>query len=280
MTIQVQVRQAIGSEEAAGRDTKGLRDAFLIEGLFVDGCVKLTYSHLDRMIVGGIVPTEQQLSIGHVKETGTERFLERREAAILNIGGPGVVTVGGAEYTLGFQDALYVGMGQGALAFSSADAGNPAQFYLLSAPAHRACPTVLITLDIAKKVRLGSAGEANARTINQYVHPDVCESCQLLVGLTIFEPGSVWNTMPAHRHDRRMEVYLYFGMDDSTRVFHFMGEPHETRHLVLKNHDAVLSPGWSIHSGAGTGRYSFIWAMAGDNMSFTDMDKIPMEELR
>ncbi len=280
MTISVNVRQVISAEEASNRDTKGLRDAFLVEGLFVDGRINLTYSHLDRMIVGGIVPLEEELSIDHIRETGTDRFLERREAAILNIGGPGVVSVGGAKYPIGFQDALYIGMGQGTVAFTSVDLGQPAQFYLLSAPAHRTCSTVLITLDMAKKVRLGSAEEANARTINQYVHPDVCESCQLLVGLTIFEPGSVWNTMPAHRHDRRMEVYLYFGMEDATRIFHFMGEPHETRHLVLKSHDAVLSPGWSIHSGAGTGRYSFIWAMAGDNMSFTDMDKVPMEALR
>ena len=280
MTISVDVRQVVGPQDAAGRDTRGLREGFLIEGLFSTGRIKLTYSHLDRMIVGGIVPTGDELVIDEVKETGTSQFLERREAAIVNIGGSGTVSVGGRNYPLGFQDALYVGMGQGRLSFRSDDPGNPAAFYLLSAPAHRACPTVLITLEMARKVHTGSAQEANARTINQYVHPDVCESCQLLVGLTIFEPGSVWNTMPAHVHDRRMEVYLYFGMDEQTRIFHFMGEPHETRHLVLKNHDAVLSPGWSIHSGAGTGRYSFIWAMAGDNMSFTDMDKVPMDSLK
>nr|WP_325443827.1 5-dehydro-4-deoxy-D-glucuronate isomerase [Pararhizobium sp.] len=280
MTISVNVRQAIGPEDTKRRDTDGLRDGFLIEGLFVKGQINLTYSHLDRMIVGGIVPAGGDLVIDQVKETGTSQFLERREAAILNIGGKGTVTVGGKAYPLGFQDALYVGMGEGILSFESDDAAGPAEFYLLSAPAHRTCPTVLITLDMAKKVHTGSAVEANARTINQYVHPDVCDSCQLLVGLTMFEPGSVWNTMPAHVHDRRMEVYLYFGMEETTRIFHFMGEPNETRHLVLKSHDAVLSPGWSIHSGAGTGRYSFIWAMAGDNMSFTDMDKVPMESLR
>jgi 4-deoxy-L-threo-5-hexosulose-uronate ketol-isomerase len=280
VTISVNIRQVVGPEDAAKRDTQGLREGFLIEELFSKGRIKLTYSHLDRMIIAGIVPTSETLVIDQVKETGTAQFLERREAAVLNIGGSGTVIIGDIEHPLAFQDALYVGMGQGPLSFRSDDRDHPAEFYLLSTPAHRACPTVHITLNMAKKVRMGSAEDANARTINQYVHPDVCESCQLLVGLTTFEAGSVWNTMPAHLHDRRMEVYLYFGMDEATRIFHFMGEPHETRHLVLKSHEAVLSPGWSIHSGAGTGRYSFIWAMAGDNMSFTDMDKVPMENLR
>ena len=280
MTISVSVRQAVGPEDAARRDTQGLRDGFVIEELFGEGEINLTYSHLDRMIVGGIAPVSAVLEIDHVPETGTDRFLDRREAAIVNIGGAGTVSVAGKDYALGFQEAVYVGMGEGALAFASSDPAQPALFYLLSAPAHRACPTVHITRDMAKKVVLGSAEESNARTINQYVHPDVCESCQLLVGLTMFEPGSVWNTMPAHVHDRRMEVYLYFGMQEATRIFHFMGKPDETRHVVLKNHQAVLSPGWSIHSGAGTGRYAFIWAMAGDNMSFTDMDKVPMASLR
>ena len=280
MTISVSVRQVVGPEDAARRNTQGLRDGFVIEDLFQPGKVNLTYSHLDRMIVGGIVPLAETLLIDSVAETGTARFLERREAAIVNIGGTGTVSVDGRSHTLGFQEALYVGMGKGALGFASDDPEAPAHFYLLSAPAHRACPTVHITREKAKKVVVGSAEESNARTINQYVHPDVCESCQLLVGLTMFEPGSVLNTMPAHVHDRRMEVYLYFGMQEATGVFHFMGEPSETRHVVLKNHEAVLSPGWSIHSGAGTGRYAFIWAMAGDNMSFTDMDKVPMESLR
>ncbi|CAN7204407.1 5-dehydro-4-deoxy-D-glucuronate isomerase [Rhizobium sp. LjRoot30] len=280
MTISVNIRQVVGPEDAARRDTQGLRDGFVIEELFRPGAISLTYSHLDRMIVGGVSPVADALTIDRVAETGTDQFLDRREVALINIGGPGTISVGGTDHALGFQEALYVGMGGGALTFRSADPAKPALFYLLSAPAHRTCPTVLITRDMAKKVVLGSAEESNARTINQYVHPDVCESCQLLVGLTMFEPGSVWNTMPAHVHDRRMEVYLYFGMQETTRIFHFMGEPGETRHLVLKNHEAVLSPGWSIHSGAGTGRYAFIWAMAGDNMSFTDMDKVPMEALR
>lgn len=280
MTISVSTRQVVGPEDTARRDTQGLRDGFVIEGMFRPDEINLTYSHLDRMIVGGVLPVSGPLTIEHVKETGADRFLDRREAAIVNIGGAGVVTVDGKAHPVGNQEALYVGMGAKVLTFASNDKAEPAHFYLLSAPAHRTCPTVLIDHTMAKKVVTGSAEEANARTINQYVHPDVCESCQLLVGLTRFEPGSVWNTMPAHVHDRRMEVYLYFGMEEQTRIFHFMGEPSETRHVVLKNHDAVLSPGWSIHSGAGTGRYSFIWAMAGDNMSFTDMDKVPMDALR
>ena len=280
MTLNARVRQVVGPQDTARRNTQELRDGFVIDDLFQPGAISLTYSHLDRMIVGGISPAAGSLVIDQVPETGTATFLERREAAIVNIGGRGTVTVGGTPYPLEFQEALYVGMGEGPLSFTSEDAAHPALFYLLSAPAHRACATTHITRDLARKVAVGSAEESNARTINQYVHPDVCESCQLLVGLTMFEPGSVWNTMPAHVHDRRMEVYLYFGMAEQTRVFHFMGEPDETRHVVLKNHEAVLSPGWSIHSGAGTGRYAFIWAMAGDNMSFTDMDKVPMEALR
>lgn len=280
MTLTAKIRQVVGPQDTARRNTTELREGFVIDDLFQPGTISLTYSHLDRMIVGGISPVSDPLVIDSVTETGTATFLERREAAIVNIGGRGSVAVGDRTYPLEFQEALYVGMGEGLLSFASDDAAEPALFYLLSAPAHRACPTTRITGNLVRKVTLGSADESNARTINQYVHPDVCESCQLLVGLTMFEPGSVWNTMPAHVHDRRMEVYLYFGMKEQTRVFHFMGEPDETRHVVLKNHEAVLSPGWSIHSGAGTGRYAFIWAMAGDNMSFTDMDKVPMEALR
>lgn len=280
MTISTSIRQVVGPEDVARRDTQGLRNGFVIEKLFHPGEINLTYSHLDRMIIGGVVPAWNELVVDRVPETGTERFLDRREAAIVNIGGAGRITIGGTVYLLGSQEALYVGMGAGPLVFESDDKDTPALFYLLSAPAHRTCPTVHITQDMAKKVSMGSVEESNARTIIQYVHPEVCESCQLLVGLTMFEPGSVWNTMPAHVHNRRMEVYLYFGMQETTRIFHFLGEPGETRHVVLKNHEAVLSPGWSIHSGAGTGRYSFIWAMAGDNMSFSDMDKVPMQALR
>lgn len=280
MTTHVQVRQAIGPQDAARRDTGGLREGFLIDGLFVSGEARLTYSHLDRLVVGGIAPGSEPLALGAVAEVGTPGFLDRREAVIVNIGGPGTVATGDTTHALGHREALYVGMGGGALSFASADADEPALFYLVSAPAHRSCPTILITNDMARRVVTGSAADANSRTIRQYVHPEVCESCQLLLGITEFEPGSVWNTMPAHLHDRRMEAYLYFAMGPETRVFHLMGEPSETRHLVVANQEAVLSPPWSIHSGAGTGRYSFIWAMAGDNQDFTDMDMVAMSALR
>ena len=280
MTTHVEVRQVIGPAEAAAHGTQGLRDGFLIDGLFVPGEARLTLSHLDRVIVGGVAPVDSPLELGPVREAGTAALLDRREMAVVNIGGPGTVTVGGQVYAVGAREALYAGMGAGALSFASDNASEPALFYLVSAPAHRACPTVLITRDMARPNPRGSAEEANARTIRQYVHPEVCESCQLLLGITEFEPGSVWNTMPAHVHDRRMEVYLYFGMSPDARVFHLMGEPGETRHLVVANQEAVLSPPWSIHAGAGTGRYSFVWAMAGDNQDFTDMDMVPMGTLR
>lgn len=280
MTTKVDVRQAVGPEDAARRGTQGLRDAFLLGDLFAPGEARLTLSHLDRVIVGGIAPLAAPVALGPVPEVGTASLLDRREAAVVNIGGPGTVSAGEVVHTLGHREALYVGVGGGALSFATVDPGEPALFYLVSAPAHRACPTVLIAREMARKVSLGSAADANARVIRQYVHPEVCESCQLLLGITEFEPGSVWNTMPAHRHDRRMEVYLYFGMSPQTRIIHLMGEPGETRHLVVANGEAVLSPPWSIHAGAGTGRYSFVWAMAGDNQDFADMDMVAMDALR
>jgi len=279
VTTSVSVRQPIGPRAAAQLDTVDLRDGFLIETLFRPGAIDLVYSHYDRMIVGSAVPADTPLVLDAVEETGTASFLERRELVVLNIGDPGVVEVDGDRYELARLEALYIGCGSGPVTISSS--GTPgAAFYLVSAPAHRKCPTVKVGLEQARKVKAGSAAEANARTINQYVHPDVCESCQVLLGVTMFELGSVWNTMPAHVHDRRMEAYLYFDMDKNTRVFHLMGEPDETRHIVIKDREAVLSPPWSIHAGAGTGKYSFVWAMAGDNTSFTDMDMVPMDFLR
>ena len=280
MTTKVEVRQAVGPEDARRRGTQELRDAFLLGDLFAPGEARLTLSHLDRVIAGGIAPLSEPVALGSIPEAGTKSLLDRREAAVVNIGGPGTVFVGDVAHALGHREALYVGVGGGALSFATVDPGEPALFFLVSAPAHRTCPTVVITQAMARQVALGSPADANARVIRQYVHPEVCESCQLLLGITEFEPGSVWNTMPAHLHDRRMEVYLYFGMSPQTRIIHLMGEPGETRHLVVANQQAVLSPPWSIHAGAGTGRYSFIWAMAGDNQDFTDMDMVPMDALR
>ncbi len=270
-----ETRYAIDPATAKTLDTQGLRDHFHVSGLFAKGEIKLVYSHYDRLILGSAVPAGQDLTLDHVPETGTATILERREMGILNIGETGTVSVGGQSYEIANGEVLYIGMGAGAITF-----GGAGRYYILSAPAHRTCPTKLITLAEAKRVELGSIATANERVIIQLLHPDVCESCQLLMGYTQFKEGSVWNTMPAHLHDRRMEAYLYFELSDEQRVFHFMGQPDETRHIVMANEEAVISPPWSIHSGAGTGAYTFCWAMAGDNVDFTDMDMIPMEDLR
>ncbi len=272
---QAETRYAIDPASAKSLDTEGLRSHFHVGGLFQPGEIKLVYSHYDRLLLGSVVPAGADLVLDVVPETGTATFLERRELGILNIGEAGDVTVGGKTYTIGNGEVLYVGKGAGAVTFAA-----PGRYYVLSAPAHHAYPTKLIKLADAKRVEMGSKETANERVIIQLLHPDVCESCQLLMGYTQFQPGSVWNTMPAHVHDRRMEAYLYFDMSDDQRVFHFMGKPEETRHLVMANEEAVISPPWSIHSGAGTGSYTFCWAMAGDNVDFTDMDFIAMEDLR
>ncbi|NLJ47076.1 MAG: 5-dehydro-4-deoxy-D-glucuronate isomerase [Treponema sp.] len=274
------IREYVNSEYAKTLDTEGLRSRFLVSGLFDPGEISLTYSHVDRMIAGGITPTSGPLALASTKDLGTDYFLERREMGVINIGGPGSVTVDGTRFDLAPRDGLYVSMGSKALAFESADPARPAKFYLNSAPAHRACPTRLVTMAQAKRVEMGSAAECNRRVINQFIHPAVLESCQLVMGMTTFSEGSVWNTMPVHTHERRMEVYLYFDMPADRVVFHFLGKPSETRHLVVRNEEAVISPSWSIHSGVGTGPYTFIWGMAGENQTFTDMDAVPMSALR
>lgn len=274
------IRQVAHPDAVKRFDTAELRQHFLIESVFRPGEVSLTYSHIDRLVVGGAMPTAAALPLPASKAIGTDSFLKRRELGIVNVGGPGRVRVGGASYDLGTRDALYVGMGAGEVSFESADTAVPAKFYLVSTPAHAGHDTVLIEAGRAKQVRLGEDRTANKRTINQYIHPDVCRSCQLLLGLTEFEEGSIWNTMPAHVHDRRSEIYLYFDLPEDQRVIHLMGEPQETRHLVVANEQAILSPGWSIHSGVGTSRYAFIWAMGGDNQDFTDMDMIAIRDLK
>ena len=278
--MQVETRQAIDPQTAAGFGTDRLRAEFLIQALFTPDEVRLTYSHLDRLIVGGAMPVKGPLELSPIKPTGTPAFLDRREMVAVNVGGAGTVTAGSDSFALGHRDMLYLGKGAGPVSFASDDAGEPAKFYLLSAPAHHAYAARLIRIDEAKRLDLGAQATSNERSIYQFVHPDVMETCQLVVGMTVLAPGSVWNTMPCHVHDRRSEAYLYFGLPEGQRVFHFMGEPSETRHLVVANEEAILSPGWSIHSGAGTSNYTFIWAMAGDNVDYKDVDMVAMDALR
>lgn len=276
----MQIREYLNSEYAKGLDTDGLRSNFLITDIFIPGKITTTYSHVDRMIAGGITPARGPLALAATRELGTDFFLERREMGIINIGGAGSIAVDGETFPVGPRDGFYISMGSKSVVFQSQDAANPAKFWFNSAPAHRACPTRRVTHDDAKKVALGSAEECNKRVINQYIHPAVLETCQLVMGMTEFSEGSVWNTMPVHTHERRMEVYLYFDMPKGRVVFHLMGKPTETRHIVVRNEEAVISPSWSIHAGVGTGAYTFIWGMAGENQTFTDMDSVPMDDLR
>jgi 4-deoxy-L-threo-5-hexosulose-uronate ketol-isomerase len=278
--MKVDVRHASHPEAVRGYDTDTLRHHFLVESVFEGGEIRLTYSHYDRMVIGGAMPLGSALELTAPKAIGQDTFLAERELAALNIGGAGRMVVGGKAYDLAKYDCLYVGKGTIDIFFESDDVNNPAKFYLVSTPAHQSHPTVLLTREQARHLTFGEATTANKRSIYQFIHPEVCQSCQLTMGLTILEPGSIWNTMPSHVHDRRMEAYLYFDLDADQRVFHFMGEPQETRHMLLANEQAIISPPWSIHSGAGTKNYSFIWAMAGDNKSFTDMDHIAIADLR
>lgn len=280
MSLNMETRYADHPDAAERFNTAEMREKFLIEEPFRSGKISLTYSHVDRIIAGGIQPTSASLALEAGKELGVEYFLERREMGVINIGGDGAVTVDGTEYPVKSREGMYIGKGSREVSFASADAANPAKFYVNSSPAHASFPTVLIDLDKAKKVELGSPENLNVRTINQFVHPAVCQSCQLVMGMTILAPGSVWNTMPCHTHERRMEVYMYFDMEPDTRVFHLFGRPEETRHLVVANEQAIISPSWSIHSGVGTNSYTFIWGMCGENITFDDMDFVAMDQLR
>nr|WP_315173107.1 5-dehydro-4-deoxy-D-glucuronate isomerase [uncultured Flavobacterium sp.] len=260
-------------------DTKQLRDEFLIDNLIEEGEIILTYSHYDRYIAGSAVPTVP-LKLETIDPLKADYFLERREMGIINVGANGTIVVDGTSYELGFKDALYIGSGNKDILFKSEDAKNPAKFYINSAPAHTSYPTKKVSLAEANKLELGSMETANHRTVNQMIIGGVVTTCQLQMGMTELRPGSVWNTMPAHVHDRRMEVYFYLDIPENQAVCHFMGEPQETRHLWMQNHQAVISPPWSIHSGSGTSNYSFIWGMAGENLDYGDMDVCKITDLR
>lgn len=278
--MKIEARQVCHPDAVRNFDTEDLRRHFLIETIFEADEIVLTYSHIDRLIIGGAVPTSTPLTLSAPIPVGQDFFLAQRELGVINIGGAGSISLDGSVHELATRDCLYIGKGVVNVIFESADTANPAKFYLLSTPAHAVHPSVLIKPEQANQLTLGNQLTANRRTLFQYIHPDVCESCQLVMGMTQLEPGNMWNTMPCHVHDRRSEAYLYFDLATDTRVFHMMGEPTQTRHLIVSNEQAILSPGWSIHSGVGTANYAFIWAMGGDNKSFTDMDHVSMSVLR
>lgn len=275
----MEIRNTVHPKDFETYTTERIRGEFLIRDLFVPGEMKLVYCHFDRMIVGGVCPTKAMvLEAG--KEIKADFFLERREMGVINVGPKGAVTVDGEEYDLETREGLYVGLGSKEVIFSSEDNDHPARFYLASGPAHKPYPTTKIRIRDAETTRLGFANESNVRILNKYIHPDGAKSCQLVMGVTELEPNNVWNSMPCHTHERRMEVYFYFDLPDDAVVFHFMGKPDETRHIVVRNEEAVISPSWSIHSGAGTSNYAFIWAMVGENQTFTDMDAVAMADLK
>lgn len=268
------IRYAANPRDAKHYDTAQLRGEFLIDSLFRKGEIVLVYSHVDRMIAGAACPGGVPLKLEAGRELGVGFFLERREMVVLNVGGKGTVHAGGKSYDLHKDDALYVGMGTGDVSFE----GEGARFYILSCPAHAACATTLIASDSAVKVHLGSKAEANERTISKYLDPSIVKTCQLAMGVTRLEEGCVWNTLPSHTHERRMEVYLYLDLPEDAFVVHLMGEPRETRHIVVRNEQAVISPSWSIHTGVGTTAYTFVWGMCGENQAYDDMDHVAMRD--
>lgn len=277
---EYEVRYAVGQREVKGYDTTELRDTFLADKLMQPGKVYWIYSHYERFMVGSAVPTDTPLALETLDALKSEHFLDRRELGIINVGGDGTVVADGEEYALAAEEALYLAKGNKSVTFYSNDPAKPAKFYLNSAPAHHAFTNKKIGKQDAKVLHLGSQATSNERDIHQLMINTVVETCQLQMGLTRLKPGSVWNTMPAHQHDRRNEVYFYFDVADGQAVCHFMGEPQETRHIFVQNEQAVLSPPWSIHCGAGTSNYAFIWGMAGENLDYGDMDSFPPNELR
>ncbi|MBR3307208.1 MAG: 5-dehydro-4-deoxy-D-glucuronate isomerase [Lachnospiraceae bacterium] len=286
----MELRTAASPRDVKYYDTARLRSEFLVEKVFHEDEIYLVYSHIDRIIFGSAMPVKQALKLTAGDELRAEYFLQRREMGVINIGGAGSITIDGKKYSVISRDGMYIGMGAKDIVFESDDPANPAKFYINSAPAHRTCPTVLIkregtagegevVIKEENKKHLGCMEDSNERTINKYILPGQVESCQLEMGMTCLEPGSVWNTMPCHTHDRRMEVYLYFDLPEDAFVMHYMGEPQETRHIVMRNEQAVISPSWSIHSGAGSRNYTFIWGMVGENQDFDDMDGVRNQDL-
>lgn len=277
--MKFDVRYANHPEDSKRYDTAELRKHYHISNLFEKDAINLTYSHQDRIIAGGIMPVDEALVLESCKELAAPYFLARRELGAINIGGDGIVVLDGVEYPVNHRDGIYVGMGTKELIFKSVDKNHPAKFYINSCPAHRTCPTVHIPMEKARYNHLGAQETVNERILRQYIHPAVCESCQLSMGMTALLPGNVWNTMPCHTHERRMEVYMYFEVAPDQCVFHMMGQGKETRHIVMHNEEAVISPSWSIHSGVGTANYTFIWGMCGENQDFDDMDHIATADL-
>lgn len=289
--MKFDVRYANHPDDSKKYDTKELREKYLIEKLFEADDILLTYSHQDRIIAGGAMPVKKTLSLGTFKELATNYFLERREMGVINIGGAGVITLDGKKYDIGFKEGIYIGMGTKQVEFSSKNEKQPAKFYINSSPAHKSYPTVKIVKPVegvpapegvkyCVQRHLGTLEGINKRTINQFIIGDVCESCQLAMGMTELAEGSAWNTLPSHTHERRMEVYMYFEVPADQAVIHLMGKPDETRHIIMHNEQAVISPSWSIHSGVGTHNYTFIWGMCGENQAYDDMDNILTSDLK
>jgi 4-deoxy-L-threo-5-hexosulose-uronate ketol-isomerase len=280
MAMKLEKRFTEHPADAKVYDTAKLREHFLFDKVFVKDEISLCYTHSDRVVFGGAFPAAERLELKGGKDFGSDVFLDRRELGIICIDGDGTVSADGKAYKMKKGDGLYIGKGTRDVSFAAADKARPPKFYMASTPAHAAYPAVFIPIEKANPRKVGEAAASNARTIYQYVHPAVLQSCQLTMGMTILEEGSVWNTMPVHTHERRMEVYFYFDMKQGAVVFHLHGQPEETRHIVMNNEQAVISPSWSIHSGAGTASYTFIWAMAGENQTFDDMDTVPAVDLK
>jgi len=278
MTMEIRYAQA--PRDVRRYDQAELREAFLVENVFPENDVRLVYSHVDRLIVGGCRPIDRAVTLSDGRDIGTEYLLSHREMGVINVGGPGTITVDGTTFDLDNRDALYIGRGARVIVMSSVDPTRPARFYLNSTAAGVDHPTRRIRAAEAKPLTMGEDRRANRRTLNMYIHPEVAPSCLLMMGVTRPEPGNVWNTMPCHVHERRMEAYLYFDLAEEDRVVHLMGEPGETRHLFVADGEVVISPSWSIHMGAGTGPYSFIWGMTGENQEYTDVAPVPASALR